>query len=240
MNASGLILLIPDKPDAERDALANAWEHHGGEVLRLGRFWDPPALDVNRVRIYGGTSFVLVLRDKLGFDLCTPMDDLILSLPTDALKRRIQKHRLDEAEHLQFPLFVKPVIPKLFTAHVYASVVELRTECQGLGGDTAVFSSNVVSFAAEARTFILDGEVLDCALYEGDGNVQEAAAAATHFARLPFLPRTLVLDIGLIRDQGWVVIELNAAWGAGLNGCQAERIWPSIAAASGPQTDKPA
>ena len=236
MNASGLILLIPDKPDGERDAVANAWEHHGGKVLRLGRFWDPPALEANCVRIYGSTSFVLVLRDKLGFDLCTPADDLILSLPPEALKRRIQKRRLEEAEHFQYPLFVKPVIPKLFAARVYASLVVLRRECQGLGGDTAVLTSAVVSFVAEARTFILDSEALDCALYEGDGNVQEAAA---DFARSQFLPRTLVLDVGLIKNQGWAVIELNAAWGAGLNGCQAERKWPSIAAASGPQNDKP-
>jgi hypothetical protein len=238
MNASGLILLIPDKPDAERDALASVWEHHGGEVLRLGRFWDPPALDINCVRVYGGSALVLVLREELGLDLCTPADDLILSLSPEALKRSVEKHRFDDAERFQYPLFVKPVIPKLFAAHVYSNLVELRRECQGLGGDTAVFTSNTVSFEAEARTFILDGVVLDCALYEGNGNIQEAAAAAAHFARSPFLPRTLVLDVGLIRDRGWVVIELNAAWGAGLNGCQAERIWPSIAAASGPQIDK--
>jgi hypothetical protein len=240
MNTSGLILLIPDKPDAERDALANVWEQHGGEVFRLGRFWDPPALDVKRVRIHGGTSFVLVLQEKLGFELCTPADDLILSLPPEALKRRIQKQRLREAEHFEYPLFVKPFTPKLFAAHVYGNLAELRRECHGLGIDTAVFTSNAVPFVAEARTFILAGEVLDCAFYEGDGNVREAAAAAAHFSRSPILPRAVVLDIGLIKDQGWAVIEVNAAWGAGLNGCQAERIWPCIAAASGPQLDKPA
>jgi hypothetical protein len=235
MNAAGLILLISDKPDAERDDLANIWEQHGGEVLRLGRFWDPPALDVKRVRVYGSTSFVLVLQEKLGFELCTPADDLILSLPPEALRRRIQQQCLQEAEHFQYPLFVKPVIPKLFAARVYANLVELRRECNGLDNDTAVFTSNAVSFVAETRTFILNGEVLDCALYEGDGNVQEAVAAAGRFASYPILPRALVLDIGLIKGQGWVVIEVNAAWGAGLNGCQAERIWPCVAAASGPQ-----
>jgi hypothetical protein len=61
MNASGLVRLIPDKQGAERDALANTWEQHGGEVLRLGRFWDPPALDVKNIRVYGSTSFVSVL-----------------------------------------------------------------------------------------------------------------------------------------------------------------------------------
>lgn len=234
MSASGLVLLVPDKPDAERDALANTWEQHGGKVLRLGRFWDPPALDVKNIRVYGSTSFVSVLQHKLGFELCTPADDLILFLPPEVLKRRIQKGRLRDAEHLQYPVFVKPVIPKLFAAQVYSNLDELQRECQGLDINTAIFTSNTVSFVAEARTFILNGKVLDCAFYEGGGNVEDAVFAAARFASHPILPRALVLDIGLIKDQGWVVIELNAAWGAGLNGCQPERIWPCIAAASGP------
>jgi hypothetical protein len=45
MNAAGLTLLLPDKPDVERDALADVWERLEGSVMRLGRFWDPPALD---------------------------------------------------------------------------------------------------------------------------------------------------------------------------------------------------
>lgn len=234
MNATGLTLLIPESSDAERDAVASVWEQNGGEVLRLGRFWDPPALDVHRVRIYGGTSFALVLQEKLGFELCTPLDDLILSLPPEALKRRIQKQRLQDAVHFQYPLFVKPIIPKLFAAHVYANLDELRRECHGLALDTAVLTSDVVLFVAEARTFLLDGEVLDSAVYEGNANVHEAAAAAARFARSLSLPRAVVLDIGLLKEKGWVVVEVNAAWGAGLNGCQAERIWPCIAAASGP------
>jgi hypothetical protein len=104
MNAAGLILAIPDKPDAERDALAHVWEQLGGEVLRLGRFWDPPPLDANRVRVYGGTSFVLVLQQKVGFDLCTPPDDLILCLPPEALKRRIRMQHLREADQFDYPL----------------------------------------------------------------------------------------------------------------------------------------
>lgn len=163
----------------------------------VGTLWDPPALDVKRVRVHGSTTFVLVLQEKLGFELCTPADDLILSFPPEALTRRIQKQRLQEAEHFQYPLFVKPVIPKLFAARVYADLVELRRECKGLRNDTAVFTANAVSFMAEARNFILDGEVLDCAFYEGEENVQEAAAAAGRFASYRILPRALVLDIGL-------------------------------------------
>lgn len=233
MTASSLILLIPDKPDSERDALANAWGHCGGTVMRLGRFWDPPALDTNVVRVYGSTSFALVLKEKLGLSLCTPADDLILHLPFEAVKRRIRANRLVEAKRFQYPLFVKPLVPKLFEAQVYLSADDLQRACQGLGNATTILTSEIVTFLAEARAFILDGEVLDCALYEGDGDVHAAHAAAVQFARFPVLPRTLALDVGFVEGRGWAVIEMNAAWGAGLNGCQAERIWPCIAAASG-------
>lgn len=201
MSASGLILLIPDTPDEERDALATAWESQGGEVLRLGRFWDPPALDISRVRVYGGTSFVSVLQQKLGFGLCTPANDPILSLPDQALKRRIEKHLFEGAEHFRYPLFVKPVVPKLFTARVYPDLAELRRECHGLAGDTALFTSDAVSFVAEARTFVLDGKVLDCALYEGYGSTNDAAKAAAHFSGLAVFPRALVWMSALSKNM---------------------------------------
>lgn len=54
-------LLIPEKADPERDAVASAWEEAGGVALRFGRFWDPPPLDKERVRVYGNDTFCLVL-----------------------------------------------------------------------------------------------------------------------------------------------------------------------------------
>jgi len=43
----------------------------------------------------------------------------------------------------------------------------------------------------------------------------------------------VVIDVGLIANRGWGVIEFNAAWGAGLNGCDPEKVLPAILAASG-------
>ncbi|MBN9522734.1 ATP-grasp domain-containing protein [bacterium] len=33
------------------------------------------------------------------------------------------------------------------------------------------------------------------------------------------LPRTAVLDIGVIAGRGWAVVEQKSAWGAGIYGC---------------------
>ena len=77
MKTSGLNLLIPDKPDVERDAVAKSFERGGGVVHRIGRFWDPPAFEPSTVRVYGADAFCLVLQQKLGLSLCSPADDLL-------------------------------------------------------------------------------------------------------------------------------------------------------------------
>jgi hypothetical protein len=42
MNLQKRTLLIPEKADIERDAVARIWADAGGDVMRLGRFLDPP------------------------------------------------------------------------------------------------------------------------------------------------------------------------------------------------------
>ncbi|MNC94324.1 hypothetical protein D3C83_111490 [compost metagenome] len=49
---SGFTLLIPEKDDIERNAVAEAWQNKGGEVIRVGRFWEPPDVDPSRVKVY--------------------------------------------------------------------------------------------------------------------------------------------------------------------------------------------
>src|SRR5215208_4241116 len=108
MNAAGLTLLLPDKPDPERDALADVWEGVGGNVQRLARFWDPPALDPRRVRVYGSDSFCLVLQQKLGLELCSPPDELIFAVPPRHLRRAVWRRTLGDAAALPYPAFCKP------------------------------------------------------------------------------------------------------------------------------------
>ena len=133
---------------------------------------------------------------------------------------------------LDYPCFVKPVVPKQFRAAVFASQEELATETRGLGDDAEVLVSEVVNIRAEARSFVLDGVVQACALYEGEGDVDLAAKTCERIARALDLPRASVLDVGLLKDGRWVFIEANAAWGAGLNGCDPHSVLACIAVAA--------
>ncbi len=234
MKTEGLILLIPDTVDVEREGVAAAWECLGGTVVRLGRFWDPPALDADRVRVYGTATFCLVLQQKLNLDLIDPPNDLIFSVAAAGLRRVLTRQTLGGAPTLTYPVFVKPLAPKAFRARVYASPEELAAECRGLSADSAILVSEIVEFVAEARCFVMDGRVLDCSVYEGDADAEAAAAFAREVASALPGPRAYVLDVGLITARGWAVVEFNAAWGAGLNGCDPDRVLPAIAAASGP------
>ncbi len=213
------ILVIPERSDPERDLVAAAWHSGGGEVLSLDRFWDPPALDRSQIRLYGNDTFCLVLAQKFQLHLVSPPDDLLAHVDKMWLKREVQLLTLAQATAAQFPQFIKPLVPKVFKAAVYHSDAELLEECKGLQSDTPVIVSEVAHIIAEARAFILDGVAQTCALYEGIGSHKEAEALISEFMRANALPKTCVIDVGHIDGRGWALIEANATWGAGLNGC---------------------
>ncbi|PTY05662.1 hypothetical protein DB347_14950 [Opitutaceae bacterium EW11] len=231
--AAGLTLLIPAQSDPERNAVAEAFKEAGGTVLPLDRFWEPPALEPSSVRIYGPDTFCLVLQQKLGLMLNSPADDLLLRLPKELLGRTLRSSPLAGLDGVIYPAFVKPVIPKQFRAGVFPSHESLRTEAQGLPAHTRVLISEVVNFTAEVRAFVLGGKVLDASIYEGgNSEILLARRTAESAAQAVSLPVALVADVGYIENRGWAVIEFNAAWGAGLNGCDARKVLPVIVRAS--------
>lgn len=69
-----------------------------------------------------------------------------------------------------------------------------------------------------------------------------AARAATDPAVA--LPPAVALDVGLIRDRGWAVVEANAAWGSGIYGCDPREVLKVVGRACVPRdrltaTDRP-
>lgn len=220
----GLILVIPSKTDSERDAVADAWRLAGGNVERLDRFWDPPPLPRERIRLYGPDTFALVVAQKLEIDVAEPDPYAVVKCPADLLRRAVSIERLGQAGDLVYPCFLKPVVPKQFGARVFESFTQLQEETKGLDDATEIVRSEIVSIAAEARSFVLDGIVQACALYEGTGDADAAAKTCERVAMALDLPRASVLDVGLLDSGEWVFIEANAAWGAGLNGCDAHQV----------------
>ena len=228
-----MLLIIPAKPDSERDAVAREWELRGGSVLRLDRFWEIPAeVDRTAAKLYGNDTFCLVVAQKLGLTLLAPDDGIIVSASPGLVRRTIALQSLAELGTSAFPLFVKPATPKQFRGAVYQSFQSLQLECSGLPDSTEVLVSEVIGFDAEARSFVLDGIIRTCSVYEGEGNVDQAAKLSERVVMALELPRTCVVDVGMLADGTWALIELNSTWGAGLNGCDASKVVDCIAAAT--------
>ena len=171
------------------------------------------------MRVYGADSYCQVLAQKLGLVLLSPPDDLLLHLAPALTKRGLQGSTLAAAGTLAFPAFIKTFVPKLIRSRVYESAADLAAEARGLEPNTALIVSEIVRFVAEARSWLLDAEVLSLACYEGDVDVTIARELAAAIGRDPAMTSPCVVDLGLTDDRGWLTIEANAAWGAGLNGC---------------------
>ncbi len=228
-------LLIPAKSDEERDRVAQAWEAAGGRVRRVEKFWVKPDLaDNEAVAIYGNDTFAQVLAQVLGLKLLSPDDALIGRISKEWTKRTVLQRDLAELVESDFPLFVKPVIPKQFAAAVYQSLSELQAATLDLPGKEAVLTSEKVEISAESRFFVLDGELQASAIYEGEGDLAEAELLVSAFAQAHAsdLPRTYVVDLAFNPDLGWFLLEFNSAWGAGLNGCDPPKVLHCIAAAT--------
>lgn len=229
------ILLVPEKFDLERDSVASAWKQMGGVVKRIAKFWEKPEFDdKDQVTIYGNDTFSLVLAQVIDVSLISPKDEVIAELSEEWTKRNIQLTTLRETEQLNFPMFVKPVKPKLFSSKVYDSFIELQDETSGINGGETVITSETVTIEAEVRSFILNNNIQDLAFYEGTGNLQEAHSFIESFLENCSieLPSTYVMDIGFNSIHGWFIIEFNATWGSGLNNCNPKKVIPCIQSAT--------
>ncbi|MEM7032337.1 MAG: ATP-grasp domain-containing protein [Chloroflexota bacterium] len=159
------------------------------------------------------------MTQQLALTLLSPPDDLLLQVSQKWVKRHLYLASLEQAAKLTYPLFVKSLVPKQFQAQVYFDEAELLAECKGLEPNTQLLVSEVVNFTAEARAFVLENSVKTCAIYEGVGDVNEAAQFVLAFAQENPLPKTCVIDVGCLENRNWALVEANATWGAGLNGC---------------------
>jgi hypothetical protein len=229
-------LLIPEKADIEFEQVFETWTHKGGIIKRLGKYWiRDEELAKQPIAIYGNQAFSLVLAQVYNVELISPDDALIAKLENKWIKRKIELKEIGEITQADFPLFVKPVIPKLFIAGIFQTLPDFKEVTKGLQDSEQVLVSSVVNnIQAEARSFIMDGAIKDIALYEGSGDLTTGKSFLNDFIdnNKNELPRVVVIDIAYSNDLGWFVLEFNACWGAGLNNCKAENVIDCIVGAT--------
>lgn len=224
------ILLIPDKPDIERDSVANSWINNGGEVLRIGKFWERPNIETKRISIYGNDTFSLVLAQVVGVELIRPRDEVICEIDKKWTKRKIDVLEISQVTSTLFPTFIKPVKPKTFTSKVYESHDDFLVETNGIMANEKIIRSEIISIDSEVRAFILNYTILDSALYQGSADLNSANQFLYDFLsdRSVNLPKSYVIDLGYNNKIGWFIIEFNSSWGSGLNSCNPDKVIKGI------------
>lgn len=224
------LLLIPDKQDIEIDNLVIAWKEKGGLVKEISKFWIKPNIGNARITIYGNEMFCLVLAQVLGVQLIQVEDEVVADFTKDFLKRDVKIIDVNKVLELEFPIFIKSVKPKLIKAKVFQTKEDLSLILNGLEENERLICSDVVLFEKEIRAFVLDDKIKDLAFYEGEGDLKGGKEFIELFLMKNeiALPKTFVLDIGFSDLNGWMIIELNSSWGAGLNNCSPSKVLDCI------------
>ena len=228
--------MIPEKTDVEFEQVFATWTKRGGQIKRLGKYWiKDEALAKQPIAIYGNQAFAFVLAQIYNVELLSPDDALIARLENKWIKRTVQLIQIGQLNEMDFPVFIKPVIPKIFMAGVFKTHAAFKQITNGLPDNEEILVSTVVEeITAEARSYVMNGIVQDIAFYEGSGDLNGGKTFVEDFmnSHAAALPHVVVVDIAYSAQTGWFVLEFNACWGAGLNNCNAEKVIDCIIGAT--------
>lgn len=183
------------------------------------------------------------LAEVLGVRLVEPPADWLPTLPEEYRGRAVCLTTAGTARGNPAPLFVKPPNDKSFPA-----AIRTGSEMPAfVADDEPVLVQEVIEWEKEFRCFLLDRKLRTFSIYLRCGELQkdagyesttaEDAELQTFVGRVladpqVSLPRAVVMDVGVIRGRGWAVVELNAAWGSGIYGCDPEEVLEVIRHAS--------
>jgi len=225
-------LIFTPRYTEDSQALWKAAGALGWNVERLTTWRIPEHLrTVADPVLYGEALFGPTLAEQLGLTLLNPPEDWLVRLPFEFKQRTISLSTLGAQRQRADAAFIKPPNDKSFPAKVYRGS-ELPQEYPD---DMPVLVSDVVQWEKEFRCFISNRSLRTYSIYSRFGELQhdcgfessaeEARQVEVFVARLLAdprvdLPSATVVDVGCMGGSGhWACVEQNAAWGAGIYGC---------------------
>ncbi|MER7334609.1 MULTISPECIES: ATP-grasp domain-containing protein [unclassified Micromonospora] len=246
-------LMLPPRLDRTAELLAESARQRGLAVEQLSGPVVPARL--RRAvggHLYGGPNFAGALAADLDLALLEPADGWLAQLPYEYTHRDITLTTLGEARWSRTPMFVKPPRDKILTAGVYADGSRLPGN-ERYPADTPVLVSEIVTFLAEYRLFVLDATVHAASRYATNGRLDPApldacahGAAVLEFAASLLdacadrLPSAVVVDVGLASnadrgDEHWAVVEANMAWFSTSYAANPDHVLDVVLRAAGPR-----
>jgi hypothetical protein len=229
-------LVLTPRYTEDSQALWKAAASRGWPVERLSGWRVPEHLKAKSdLVLYVEALFGPAVAEQLGLRLVDPPEDWLVRLPMKYKLRNIHLTTLGQARLSEEARFIKPPNDKSFPAAVYVGS-SLPNE---FDDDMVVLISDVVSWKTEFRCFVLDRSLVTYSIYARGGELQkelqyhseldEDAELEKFMSGLLAdpgvdLPGATVVDVGYIEGSGWACVEQNAAWGAGIYGCEPSRV----------------
>jgi hypothetical protein len=195
-----------------------------------------------KVVFYGGTDRALEAAARFHLALLEPPFDLLARLPVEFRQRAVEYASFGDLGRLRAPTFVKPAdaLNKSFDAGVYAHVRDIRMP-KVVDASTPVLLAEPVEWSAEYRCFILEGEIAAWSPYISFGRpAWKPFAPGTLAGQTPpnlrsfcerlfarsavSFPPAFVMDVGLIDERGWAVVEFNPVWCSGVLGADPRKV----------------
>ncbi|HEY2585077.1 MAG TPA: ATP-grasp domain-containing protein [Tepidisphaeraceae bacterium] len=225
---------LPGADALSRAARARRWRVHDLKQRGTSAVHDP----AEPVAFYGSsTRESLEHARKLNLHLVSPPLDLLARLPCRFTLRQVRFITWTDLVGWNERLFAKPADPvdKCFDVGIYARRADIRV-VRPIPADTPVLLSEPVEWLAEYRCFVAEGRVVATSPYLSFGHAlahhpgtgaQVPAPVLDLAADLAVncdLPRAFVIDIGLIEDRGWAVVEFNPAWCSGILSADPDRV----------------
>jgi len=201
-----------------------------------------------KVVFYGGTDVARAVAARFHLALLEPPFDLLTKVPMRFRLRAVEYARFGDLARLKAPAFVKPAdaLNKSFDAGIYASPRDIRW-AKAVDARCPVLVAEPVEWSAEYRCFIREGEIAAWSPYLSFGRpawkpfgpgtlANETPAILSSFCARLFrgadirFPPAFVVDVGLIDDRGWSVVELNRR---GVPACSAPTLGRSFPSSTG-------
>ena len=232
-------------------ALADAAAASGWNIVICDR--DTLPSECNDAVVYVTIDLALAAAKQLQLTLLEPPFDLLARIPVRFRRRQVEFSNFGELVRLRQRTFVKPADPldKWFDAGTYSDIRDINTRGR-VRPETPVLLSELVEWSAEYRCFVLDGKVIAESPYlsfgrpswkpfdprRASGGVPKPGLAVVEglcTAMRGQLPPAFVVDVGLIEDRGWAVVEFNPIWCSGLLAADPQAILPVLKRATRPK-----
>lgn len=209
----------------------------GWETLRLDGntipdWFDPPD---DQIALFYTAPHAFDIARQLGRQLAGCNPDWTCNLPSEFLLRELRQTSLKEALSQAEGKFVKHSVSKAFPAQIY-DTDSLSAATSAIHPDSLVHIGEPVTWTHEFRCFVADQSVQTISPYVYHGEivtdydsfpvVSQAELDQVHaFARQVLthssvvVPPAFVMDVGLIANRGWAVVECNECWASGIYAC---------------------